>query len=145
MCPERGLVDCVCRVLGMHPEQGHNTVYTCEANESTDSEDSVQSELITPISLQAPDHGHRQTQNDKVHDDVEDLVDNDKQLTVEALARDSVIPISTQRSALHCTCYEDCSPPRANETVESETNMLEYRDRENSAIEADDGDLNERT
>lgn len=144
VCPERGLIDCVCGVLRMHPEQSHNTVYTSEANESTDGEDTVQSELISPVSLQAPDHGHRQTQDDKVHDDVEDLIDNDKQLTVEAFSRDAMIPVSMQRSTLHCTCDEDCSPPGADEAVDSETNMLEYRNRENSAIEADDRDLNER-
>ena len=60
MRPEGGFEDRPRRVLGMHPEQGHNAVYTGEANEDSDSKDAVQSELITPIPLQVPDHGNGQ-------------------------------------------------------------------------------------
>lgn len=60
MGPERGLEDRPRLVLGMHPEQSHNAVNTSEANESSDSEDTVQSELVTPMPLQIPDHGNGQ-------------------------------------------------------------------------------------
>lgn len=91
--------------------------------------------------MQAPNHGNWQGQNDKVHDNVEDLVDNNELLSVETLGINALVPVASQRPTLQRTRNEDRSSPAANEAVESQAHMLKYGNGEDSTVKADDGDF----
>ena len=76
--PQRGLVDGIRGVVGLDPEEDDDAVDTSEADEGAECEDPVQRELVLPGALQVPDHGHGEGQDDEVHEDVEDLVDDEE-------------------------------------------------------------------
>lgn len=54
-----------------------------------------------------------------------------------------MIPVSPQRPTLAGTGEEDARGPRAHETVQAEGELLEARDGEDAAVEADDGDFDD--
>lgn len=45
--------------------------------QATKGKDATERELILPRALESPDDGQGQTEDDKVHDDVEGLVDDE--------------------------------------------------------------------
>lgn len=137
--PQCRLVHGVRGVGGVDPEQHDDTVDTREADEDTQCENAVQRELILPRALQVPDHGHRKRKNHKVNNDVEDLVDDEELVLVEAFAVDAGVPEGFDRAALQAAGDNDPRGPSDDEGVEGEGDMLEFRGCEDTAVEADDG------
>ena len=92
MRPQRSVVDGICLIGGVNPEQDDDAVDTGEADEDTEGEDAVERELILPGALQVPDHGDGEGEDDEVDDDVEDLVGDEEFVLVEAGAWDGLVP-----------------------------------------------------
>lgn len=117
MCPQSGLVDGVSRVGGADPEQHDDAVDTSEADESTEGEDTVQCELVLPATVQTPNHRDWEDEDDKVHDDVEGLVDNEEDVRIEAFSGHTMVPVGAERNTLTGAGEEDAEAPGANEAV----------------------------
>ncbi len=64
-----------------------------------------------PGAMQIPDHWDGKDEDDKVHEDVEGLVDDEEGFCVEALAGDGVIPICAEWAALTGTGEGDARVP----------------------------------
>lgn len=144
VCPQGGLVDGVGWVDGADPEEDDDAVDTGEADEATDGEDAVDGELVLPGAVQPPDHGDGQSQDHKVHEDVEGLVGDDEDFGVEALALHALVPVCAEWAALAGASEEDAGAPGADEAVQAEGEALEFGGCEDAAVEADDGDFDAR-
>jgi hypothetical protein len=114
MCPERRLIDGISRVSGTNPKEYHDSVDASEANESTQCENAVQREFILPGTMEIPNHRDWQGEDDKVHEDVEGLVDDEEEVCVEALAVDAMVPVCAEWAALACAGEEDGRSPEAD-------------------------------
>lgn len=139
MRPQRSVVDGICLIGGVNPEQDDDAEDTGEADEDTEGEDAVERELILPGALQVPDHGDGEGEDDEVDDDVEDLVGDEEFVLVEAGAWDGLVPEGVEGAALHGAGDDDGETPGADEGVEGEGEMLEFGGGEDSTVEADDG------
>ena len=139
MRPQRGLVDGICLIGGVNPEQDDDAIDTGEADEDTEGEDAVERELILPRALQVPDHGDGEGEDDEVDDDVEDLVGDEEFVLVETGAVDGLVPEGVQGTALYGAGDDDGETPGADESVEGEGDVLEIGGGENATVEADDG------
>lgn len=117
MRPERGLIDGVCGVAGVDPEEDNDSIDTGEADECAEGEDAVQRELVLPGALEIPNHGDGECKDDEVNEDVEDLVDDEELVGVEAVAVDALIPVAAERATLEGTCEEDAGSPEGDEGV----------------------------
>lgn len=117
MCPQSGLVDGISRISRTNPEEHDDSVDTSETNECTQGENAVQGEFILPGTMQIPDHRDWKGEDDKVHYDVERLVDYEEEVCVEALALDAVVPVCAEWAALACAGEEDACSPGADQTV----------------------------
>lgn len=93
VCPEGCLVDRISGISGANPEQHDDAVYASEAHEKAQCEHAVQRELILPCTMKIPDHRDWQDEDDKVHEDIEGLVDDEEEVCVEAVALDAVVPV----------------------------------------------------
>lgn len=69
------------------------------------------------------------------------MVNDEEEVGVEAVAVDAFIPVCVQRATLSGAGEEDTSSPGGDETVQAERELLEFGRGEDSAVEADDGDL----
>lgn len=91
--------------------------------------------------METPDHGDGEDEYDKVHEDVEGLVDDEEDAWVDALSGDVVVPVCAEGTTLSCAGEEDAGAPGGYEGVEGEGEGLEFGGCEDAAIEADDGDF----
>ena len=137
--PQRSPVDGVCLIGRVNPEQNDDAVDTGETDEDTEGEDAVERELILPRTLQVPDHGDGEGEDDEVDDDVEDLVGDEEFVLVETGAVDGLVPEGVQGTALYGAGDDDGETPGADESVEGEGDVLEFGGGENATVEADDG------
>lgn len=87
--------------------------------------------------MQSPNHRYRDCENDKVHDHVERLVNNDESSCAEAASLDIYIPVGAKRAALQCTGQEDTRRPCGNEHIQAEGEAKEAFSGEEAAVETD--------
>ncbi|KFY31772.1 hypothetical protein V493_00805 [Pseudogymnoascus sp. VKM F-4281 (FW-2241)] len=109
--------------------------------QAADGEDAAKRQLILPRAFEAPDDGQGQAEDDKVHDDVEGLVDDEVGGSVDAHSIDRLVPVAAEGPALKRADEEDGGGPEANEPVYEGGDAVEGRGREDATIEADDGDF----
>jgi hypothetical protein len=64
--------------------------------------------------MEIPNHRDWQGEDDKVHEDVEGLVDDVEEVCVEALAVDAMVPVCAEWAALACAGEEDGRSPEAD-------------------------------
>ena len=91
--------------------------------------------------MQSPDHGYRDCEDDKVHDDVKRLIHNDVSGRAEAASLDIYVPVCAERAALQCTGQEDTRRPCGNEDIQTQSKAEEVFSGEEAAVETDEGDL----
>lgn len=94
--------------------------------------------------MQSPNHRYRDCEDDKVHDHVESLIDNDESGRAEAVSLDIYIPVGAKRAALQCTGHEDTRRPCGNEDIQAEGEAKEAFSSEEAAVETDEGNLDYR-
>ena len=87
------MVNGICHIVFVDPEEDDDAEDTGEADEGAESEDAVESELVLPCSMEVPNHGDGEGEDDEVHDYVEDLVDYDEFVAIETLALDAGVPV----------------------------------------------------
>jgi hypothetical protein len=109
--------------------------------QSTKGKDKAECKLILPHPLEAPDDRQGQAEDDKIHDDVEGLVDDEVCVAIDTLSIDRLIPVSTKGPTLKPAGDEDGGGPEADEPVYEVGDSVEARGRENATVEADDGDF----
>lgn len=111
--------------------------------QAAEGKDAAERELILPRALEAPDDGQGQAEDDKVHDDVEGLVDDEVCGAVDTHGVDRLVPVAAEGPALKRAGEKDGGCPEADEPVYAGGDAVEGRGREDATVEADDGDFDD--
>ncbi|KFY90576.1 hypothetical protein V500_05136 [Pseudogymnoascus sp. VKM F-4518 (FW-2643)] len=109
--------------------------------QAAEGEDAAERELILPRAFEAPDDGQGQAEDDKVHEDVEGLVDDEVLGAIDTHGVDGLVPVAAEGPALKRAGKEDGGGPEADEPVYDGGDAVEGRSREDATVEADDGDF----
>lgn len=114
-------------------------------SQSTQEENPTETQLFGPCPIQTPDNRQWKGQEDKVHYDIEDLVDNEEGIPVKAFRRHALVPVTLQRPALQSASQEDGSSPQSNEIDYAVRYAHKCPRGEESSVEKDDGYSEEGT
>lgn len=89
-----------------------------------------------PRPVQLQNNRQRQREENEIHDDVEDLVDNEELVPVDALSLDILVPVPFQRPTLQGTNQEDGGAPETYQPHDGGRYPLECPGRKDSSVEA---------
>lgn len=105
-------------------------------SQASERENTGQGKPLLPRPVEPQDNRQRQREEHKVHDDVEDLVDDEELVPIDALGLDARIPVTPQRAALQGTDQKDGGAPKADHPHDGSRYPLEGPCREDAAVEA---------
>lgn len=69
------------------------------------------------------------------------MVDDEESVRIDAFARNTLVPVSSQRNTLTGASEENTKTPGTEEAIQAECEFLELRSRENATVKANQGYL----